>query len=306
MADLAATAPNVKFAPDAVNQKTNKEDRPTKFRKSVHIFLIDPDRAAAEVKSAGGMYLWDGCPSHCVAIIKATSLLEVVDQVQARIPAGRTVRPIYRALENPIPPSRIPDATRLRSDAQIEAFFEATSTKPIRLQVVLYKDSTRVPAPVNTAPPDDGAYIEDAFLDASEEYDDPAEDSDTLCRNLGGLAKRTFPKTDDRFEDRKARVRVRIHRQRKVLKLLKAKHRAKFPDTNIIDSEDEGLTYLKRLQPKVTNPRQMVAVRGPVAAGIAAARAALDGVEDPDAEAQTAAEATGKEAANAAWALILN
>ena len=285
MADLAATAPNVKFAPDAVNQNTNKEDRPKEFRKSVHIFLIDPDRAAAEVKSAGGMYLWDGCPSHCVAIIKATSLLEVVDQVQARIPAGRTVRPIYRALENPISPSRIPDATRLRSDTEIEAFFEATSTKPIRLQVVLYKDSTRVPATVNTAPPDDGAYIEDAFLDASEEYEDPAEDSDTLCRNLAGLAKRTFPKTDDRFEDRKARVRVRIHRQRKVLKLLKAKHRAKFPDANIIDSEDAGSTYLKRLQPKVTNPRQMVAVRGPVAAGIAAARAALDGVEDPDAEA---------------------
>ena len=103
----------------------------------------------------------------------------------------------------------------MRSDEEIEAFFEVTSAKPIRLQVVLYKDSTRVPAPVNTPPPDDGAYFEDGFLDAPEEYDDPAEDSDTLCRNLAGLAKRTFPKTDDRFEDRKARVRVRIHRQRK-------------------------------------------------------------------------------------------
>ena len=87
---------------------------------------------------------------------------------------------------------------------------------------------------------------------------------------------------------------------------MKAKHRAKFPDANIIDSEDEGWTYLKRLQPKVTNLRQMVAARGPVAAGIAAAGAALDGVEDPNEEAQTAAEAKGKEAANAAWALILN
>ena len=50
----------------------------------------------------------------------------------------------------------------------------------------------------------------------------------------------------------------------------------------------------------------MVAARGPVAAGIAAAGAALDGVKDPDEEAQTAAEAKGEEAANAAWALILN
>ena len=47
-------------------------------------------------------------------------------------------------------------------------------------------------------------------------------------------------------------------------------------------------------------------VRGPVAASITVAGAALDGVEDPDEEAYTAAEAKGKEAANTAWALIPN
>ena len=255
MPDFPAAAPDVEFTPYAVNQNTNKEDGPKEFRKSVRIFSIDPNTATAEVINGGGMCLCDGCPSHSVAIIKATSLLEVVDKVWDRISAGRTVRAIYGAIENPIPPSRIPDATRLRSDKKIEALLVATSGKPIRLQVVLYKNNTRVPAPVDTPPLNDSAYFEDGFLDASEEYDDPAEDSDTLCRNLAGVAKLTFPKTDDTFEDRKARVQVTIHRQRKVLKLLKAKHRGKFPYANIIESEDEGWTYLKRLQPKVTNPR---------------------------------------------------
>ena len=161
--DLAAAAPNVEFAP---NQNTNNEDGPKGFRKSVRIFLIDPERAAAEIKNADGRYLWDGCPSNCVAIIKVASLLEVVDKVRDRIPPGRTVRAIYGALENPIPPSRIPDAAQLRSDEEVEAFFEVTSAKPIRLQVVLYKDRTRVPAPANTPPPDGGAYFKDGFLDA--------------------------------------------------------------------------------------------------------------------------------------------
>ena len=57
VADLAAAVPDVEFAPDAVNQNTNKEDEPKEFRKSVCTFLIDLDRAAAEVKNVRGMYL---------------------------------------------------------------------------------------------------------------------------------------------------------------------------------------------------------------------------------------------------------
>ena len=58
-----------------------------------------------------------------------------------------------------------------------------------------------MPALVNTPPPDDCAYFEDGFLDVPEKYNDPAQDSDILCKNLAGLAKRIFLKTDDRFED---------------------------------------------------------------------------------------------------------
>ena len=38
------------------------------------------------------------------------------------------------AVENPIPTSRIPDATRLRLNEEMEVLFEVTSAKLIRLQ----------------------------------------------------------------------------------------------------------------------------------------------------------------------------
>ena len=41
---------------------------------------------------------------------------------------------LENALENPIPLSRIPDATRLRSNEEMEVLFEVTSAKLIRLQ----------------------------------------------------------------------------------------------------------------------------------------------------------------------------
>ena len=41
---------------------------------------------------------------------------------------------LENALENPIPPSRIPDATRLRSNEEMEVLFEGTSAILIRLQ----------------------------------------------------------------------------------------------------------------------------------------------------------------------------
>ena len=45
---------------------------------------------------------------------------------------------IYRALDNPIPSSRIVDVARLRSNEEREVFLEITLAKPINLEVVLY------------------------------------------------------------------------------------------------------------------------------------------------------------------------
>jgi len=115
-----------------------------------------------------------------VAIMKSPSLLEVVDKVRQKIPACRTVRAIYGALENPAPPSIIPDATRLQSDEKVEAFFDLTSSKPIRLQIVLHRDPNQVPVVPDSPPPDDGPYFTLGFLNVAELYDEPAEDSDTI------------------------------------------------------------------------------------------------------------------------------
>ena len=41
---------------------------------------------------------------------------------------------LENALENPIPPTRIPNAIRLRSNKEMEVLFEVTSAKLIRLQ----------------------------------------------------------------------------------------------------------------------------------------------------------------------------
>ena len=126
--------------------------------------------------------------------MKSASLLEVVDKVRHKIPAGRTVRDTYGALENPAPPSVIQDATRLQSDEEVQAFLDLTSSKPIWLQIVLHSDPNQVPVVPESPPPDDGPYFTLDFLNATELYDNPAEDSDTIQWNLAGFANRAFPK----------------------------------------------------------------------------------------------------------------
>ena len=153
--------------------------------------------------------------------MESASLLEVVDKVREKIPVGRTVRAICWAPENPAAGTVIPDATRLQSDEEVEACLEVTASKPIRLQVVLHRDPNQVPPIPDSPPPDDGPYFAVDFLDAAEMYQDPAEDSDVLQRNLAGMAKRTFPKTDAGFEDRKLKIRKCIRRQQRALRTMK-------------------------------------------------------------------------------------
>jgi len=144
VANLAANAPDVQFEADGARRNAGGGGEETGFRKSVRLFLVDPDHGAMVIDPVTQAYKWDGGPSHCVAIMKSLSLLEVVDKVRQKIPAGRTVRAIYGALENLAPSSVIPDATRLQSDEEVEAFFDLTSSKPIQLQIVLHRDPNQV------------------------------------------------------------------------------------------------------------------------------------------------------------------
>jgi len=127
VANLAANAPDVQFEADGARWNAGGGGKETEFRKSVRLFLVDPDHGAIVIDPVTQAYKWDGGPRHCVAIMKSPSLLEVVDKVRQKIPAGRTVQGIYGALENLAPPSVIPDATCLQSDEEIEAFFDLTS-----------------------------------------------------------------------------------------------------------------------------------------------------------------------------------
>ena len=83
----------------------------------------------------------------------------------------------------------IPDARRLQSDEQVEAFFEVTAYKPIRLPVVLHRDPNQVPLVPDSPPPNNGPNFAVDFLHAAEVYQDPTQDSDMLQRNLAGMVK---------------------------------------------------------------------------------------------------------------------
>jgi len=200
VASLAADTPNIEYNFDAVAEAPGRSGGTDQgFRKSVRIFLVDPGRENEVRVAPGGAYKQDGCPSHCVAIMKVASLLEVVDKVRDKIPAGRTVRAILGEIDNRTQASPIPDTMHLKSDEKVEAFFEITISKPIRLQVVLRRHPGADPQMEDSAPQDDGAYFPADFLDAAEQYDDPAEDSVAFRRNLATYAKRGMPRKNEAF-----------------------------------------------------------------------------------------------------------
>ena len=66
---------------------------------------------------------------------------------------------IFGAIDNPTPPSGIPDSVRLQTDEEVEAFYDISASKPIRLQVILYRDPAANPVVPDSPPPDDEPYF---------------------------------------------------------------------------------------------------------------------------------------------------
>jgi len=187
-------------------------------------------------------------------------------------------------------------------DEEVEAFFDLTSAKPIRLQVVLRRDPEAVPLKADSPPPDDGDSFPVDFLNAPEVYDDPGEDSDAFRQNLAGYAKRTMPNTDERFEDRKMAAQRRLKRVRvEGLDPVKEKHKEKFPDVYIIDSEDEDWKYIEALDPQPASGREMISARSAALDGSMAYDAVMDATEDHNAEVRRAAREAGFAASAAEW-----
>ncbi|RPB19010.1 hypothetical protein L211DRAFT_853579 [Terfezia boudieri ATCC MYA-4762] len=155
-----------------------------------------------------GEYKWDEVLSNCIAILRLVFLLEIVDKIQERIPAEKKVRVIYRALDNLNSGNAISPAICLQTNEEVQAFLELSLSKPIRIQVILYRDLTLVPSVMNSPLPNDSVYFSADFLDAAEEYMDPAKDSDSLSQNLAGFAKHTFSHMQKGFEERKLKLRL--------------------------------------------------------------------------------------------------
>ena len=112
-------------------------------------------------------------------------------------------------------------------------------------------------------------------------------------------AKKTSPKRDEAFENRKLRVRKRIRRQKKVLRLLKQEHKRKFPNTGIIDSEDKEWDYVAALCLKIRDSEEMIAARPALDAGVVACDAYLQGIVDSTLAEGNAARAAGQAAVDA-------
>ncbi|KAF8457355.1 hypothetical protein BDZ91DRAFT_767259 [Kalaharituber pfeilii] len=197
-------------------------------------------------------------------IIPTKSLEDVYKGVKSKIPAGRSIRAIYGCLVLLRPGVVVnpnADIERLTTDAEFAAFLQDTASKPIALQVVL-KHNGRA----DTPPPDGQPYFAaDHFV--LEEYNDPAEDSDTFIRLANGGAKRVMPKTDAGFENRKMQVRKRIARQQALLTALKNKHVGIHgQQVNIIDSDDEEWLYMQHLDP--VSGGQVIEMRPYASAGL--------------------------------------
>ena len=189
----------------------------------------------------------------------------------------------------------------MQTDEEVEAFYDITASKAIRLQVILCRDPAANPVVPDSPSPDDKPYFPKDFLDALAYYIDTAEDSDNLARSLARKAKRTISKRNEAFENRKLRVRKRIRCQKKVLRLLKQERKRKFPNTGIIDSEDEKWDYLAALRPKIRDGEEMIAARPALDTMVVACDTYLQGIVDPTLAQVNAVRAAGQAAADALW-----
>ncbi|KAF8422328.1 hypothetical protein BGX38DRAFT_1279818 [Terfezia claveryi] len=76
-------------------------------------------------------------------------LLEIMDKIRERIRAGRKVRAVYGVLDNPNPPNTIPPAMHLQTDEEVQAFLELSSSKTIRIHIILYRDLALEPLEIH-------------------------------------------------------------------------------------------------------------------------------------------------------------
>ena len=83
--------------------------------------------------------------------------------------------------------------------------------------------------------------------------------------------------------------------------MIKAKHREKFPDTNIYNSDAEECECVEELYAPVCTGKQMITARRAVEAGVAAMEAELERLPEVNAAASAAAREVASRAAAEAY-----
>ena len=182
-----------------------------------------------------------------LAVIHTRTLEAVCEAAHQYIPPGRTVREIFGGLADPLTlrPWAPADFASLRTDNEVVAFLKITKAHPIRLLFVLHQNDGAPDTPLLN--PADKYFPTDKF-DPPEIYDEYAEDTDAIIRDQAGVGQRRMPTRDNTFEERKYRIRKHIERQQELLRLIKRKHREKFPNVGIIDSDHEDFCYIRHLK----------------------------------------------------------
>jgi len=183
------------------------------------------------------------------------------------MPAGRTVREILAALEDPVTPVNQPASwTSLRSEEEVIAFLRMTNAEPIRLLIVFHRPPGA--APVSPIPTGLEAWFPVDKFKPPLEYNDPIEDSDVVVRNITGVGRRRMPIKDHTFEERKYTLRERIARQQELLRTVKWTYRDKCPNAPIIDSDHEDFCYIRNLKrPKCNTGARIIKAHAVIPAG---------------------------------------
>jgi len=192
-------------------------------------------------------YTWVICHKSQLVILGETSMEVVYTAIKSKIPVGRTICAMYRAIMKPSLSEVTPaDVVQLTNHNDLEAFLEVASTeyKPLCIQVQLAKgDGT-----AQTPPPNDRPYFPaNHFVgpDPATLYDIPVSDSENkrYLRAMGKRKKKAWPKSDAGFKHQKAMTRKRIRRLTRHLEALKDKYKEFYGekyDAQVIDSDDDS------------------------------------------------------------------
>ena len=171
-------------------------------------------------------------------------------------PPGRTVRDIYEGLADPLTlrPWAPAGFASLRTDTEMEAFLKMTMANPIHLLFVLHwNDGTPDTPCLNPA----HKYLPTDKFDPPQIYDKYAGDTDAIIGDQAGVGQRRMPTTDNTFEESKYKIRKHIECQLELLRFITCKHREKFLNVGIIDSDNEDsccISHLKNpIQKRVHN-----------------------------------------------------